>query len=82
MVSFSRPVKIIRLISSETVEEIILKRSEAKLSLTQTVIEGGQLSGGVATESNIQLADIIKFGLDKIMNLSETERYIVLSLFV
>ena len=82
MVSFSRPVKIIRLISSETVEEIILKRSEAKLSLTQTVIEGGQLSGGVATESNIQLADIIKFGLDKIMNLSEIERYIVLSLFV
>ena len=52
-----------------------MKRSEAKLSLTQTVIEGGQLSGGVATESNMQLADILKFGLDKLMNIDETEKY-------
>ena len=69
-------MKVIRLIAKETVEEIILKRSEAKLSLTQAVIEGGQFSGGVAaTDNNMELADILKFGLDKIMNDAEDDRY-------
>ena len=39
-----RPVKIIRLIGRDTVEEIILNRAEAKLKLTNKVIEGGQFS--------------------------------------
>lgn len=39
-----RPVKVVRLISQDTVEEIILKRAEAKLKLTNTVIEGGQVT--------------------------------------
>lgn len=73
---YFRPVKIVRLIARETVEEIILKRSEAKLSLTQTVIEGGQLSGGVAEDTTIQLADILKYGLDKILNSDTNERYL------
>lgn len=38
-----RPVKVVRLISRDTVEEIVLKRAEAKLKLTNTVIEGGQV---------------------------------------
>ena len=41
-----RPVKVIRLISRHTVEEIVLKRAHTKLELTNTVIEGGQV--GVA----------------------------------
>ena len=38
-----RPVKVVRLISRDTVEEIVLKRAEGKLKLTNTVIEGGQV---------------------------------------
>ena len=75
MLSAQRPVKVIRLIAKETVEEIILKRSEAKLSLTQAVIEGGQFSGGVAADSTSQLADILKFGLDKMMSMEDEERW-------
>ena len=38
-----RPVKIIRLVTRSTVEEIILKRADEKLKLTNTVIEGGKV---------------------------------------
>ena len=38
-----RPVKVIRLIAQHSVEEIVLKRAHAKLELTNTVIEGGQV---------------------------------------
>ena len=38
-----RPVKIIRLVGRSTVEEIVLKRADAKLKLTNTVIEGGKV---------------------------------------
>lgn len=48
-----RPVRIIRLIGHNTVEEIVLRRAEAKLKLTNTVIEGGQFSLGEAKESVI-----------------------------
>ena len=41
--SLLRPVKVIRLISQHTVEEIVLKRAHAKLELTNTIIEGGQV---------------------------------------
>ena len=46
MVSFNRPVKIIRLVGRDTVEELILRRADAKLKLTNSVIEGGQFSLG------------------------------------
>ena len=36
-------MKIIRLVSRSTVEEIVLKRADAKLKLTNTVIEGGKV---------------------------------------
>ncbi|XP_026569004.1 chromodomain-helicase-DNA-binding protein 1-like isoform X3 [Pseudonaja textilis] len=41
-----KPVKIIRLIGRDTVEEIIYRRAIAKLQLTNTVIEGGQFALG------------------------------------
>lgn len=67
---------MIRLVTRDTAEEIILRRAEAKLVLTQTVIEGGQFSHGTVdavADSTPQLADILKFGLDKI--LESNERY-------
>ena len=39
-----RPVKVIRLVGRHSVEEIVLKRANRKLELTNTVIEGGQVS--------------------------------------
>ena len=39
-----RPVKIIRLVSQHTVEEIILNRAAAKMKLTSAVIALGQVS--------------------------------------
>ncbi|XP_019639122.1 PREDICTED: chromodomain-helicase-DNA-binding protein 1-like [Branchiostoma belcheri] len=69
----TRPVKIIRLIGGSTVEEIILKRAEAKLKLTNSVIEGGQLSGlNSIADSGAQLSDILKFGLDKLFETDES----------
>ncbi|XP_078700136.1 chromodomain-helicase-DNA-binding protein 1-like [Branchiostoma floridae x Branchiostoma belcheri] len=69
----TRPVKIIRLIGGSTVEEIILKRAEAKLKLTNSVIEGGQLSGlNSIADSGAQLSDILKFGLDKLFESDES----------
>lgn len=52
-----RQVKIIRLIGRSTVEEIILKRAEAKLKLTETVIEGDQFSQG-ASSSKVDASSI------------------------
>ena len=51
-----RPVKVIRLIGRDTVEEIVLRRAEAKLKLTHSVIEGGQFSLA-SKEDNSLIAD-------------------------
>ena len=48
---YYRPVKVIRLISKNTVEEIILKRAEDKLKLTSTVIKEGEFSLGATKQS-------------------------------
>ena len=45
----TRPVKVLRLIGRSSVEEITLRRAEAKLKLTETVIEGDQFAHGVET---------------------------------
>nr|XP_006819816.1 PREDICTED: chromodomain-helicase-DNA-binding protein 1-like [Saccoglossus kowalevskii] len=69
----TKPVKIIRLVGRDTVEEIILKRADEKLSLTNTVIEGGQFSLGAAgpAETPQKLTDMLKFGLDKLFDSEE-----------
>lgn len=43
-VTLSRPVKVIRLIGRDTVEEIMYCRAVSKLNLTKTVIEDGRFS--------------------------------------
>ncbi|XP_064649880.1 chromodomain-helicase-DNA-binding protein 1-like [Lineus longissimus] len=70
----TRPVKVIRLIGRSTVEEIVFRRAEAKLKLTNTVIEGGQFSlmpskearDKFIAENNLQLQDILKYGVDRL----------------
>ncbi|XP_013913283.1 PREDICTED: chromodomain-helicase-DNA-binding protein 1-like [Thamnophis sirtalis] len=67
----NKPVKIIRLIGRDTVEEIIYRRAISKLQLTNTVIEGGQFALGAHKTrdiSDVQLNEILKFGLDKLLS--------------
>ncbi|XP_065055431.1 chromodomain-helicase-DNA-binding protein 1-like [Rhopilema esculentum] len=69
----TRPVKVIRLVSKNTVEEIILKRATEKLKLTDVVIEGGQFSNlQNLSDTQTKLADILKFGLENLMNDNES----------
>nr|XP_060619405.1 chromodomain-helicase-DNA-binding protein 1-like isoform X2 [Anolis sagrei ordinatus] len=68
----NKPVKIIHLIGRDTIEEIIYRRAASKLQLTNTIIEGGQFALGTQTSQetvNIQLSEILKFGLDKLLSL-------------
>lgn len=44
-------MRVIRLIGRNTVEEIILKRAEDKLKLTEKVIEEGEFSLGLNKQS-------------------------------
>ncbi|XP_078088986.1 chromodomain-helicase-DNA-binding protein 1-like [Mustelus asterias] len=71
-----RPVKTIRLIGRDTVEELIYRRAMLKLRLTNTLIEGGQFSMKEGEESSatfdMQLSDILKFGLDKLLSSEES----------
>ncbi|XP_053899403.1 chromodomain-helicase-DNA-binding protein 1-like isoform X1 [Malaclemys terrapin pileata] len=67
----NKPVKIIRLIGRDTVEEIIYRRAASKLQFTNTVIEGGQFALGVPKcqeAADMQLSEILKFGLDKLLS--------------
>ena len=48
-----RPVKVIRLVSQHTVEEIVLNRAEAKMKLTSAVIAEGQVSKNSASREAI-----------------------------
>uniref|UniRef100_A0A8C3U0Q3 Chromodomain-helicase-DNA-binding protein 1-like n=1 Tax=Catharus ustulatus TaxID=91951 RepID=A0A8C3U0Q3_CATUS len=43
-----KPVKIIRLIGRDTVEEIIYRRAASKLRLTNAIVEGGQFALGAS----------------------------------
>jgi len=72
----TRPVKVIRLVARSTVEEIVLKRADDKLKLTNTVIEGGKFSGSLSAANQVdetpaQLTDLLKFGLDKLFDSDE-----------
>ncbi|XP_074856647.1 chromodomain-helicase-DNA-binding protein 1-like isoform X2 [Carettochelys insculpta] len=67
----NKPVKIIRLIGRDTVEEIIYRRAASKLQLTNTIIGGGQfaLRAPKSQEAaDVQLSEILKFGLDKLLS--------------
>ncbi|KFP38265.1 Chromodomain-helicase-DNA-binding protein 1-like, partial [Chlamydotis macqueenii] len=66
-----KPVKIIRLIGRDTIEEIIYRRAASKLRLTNAVVEGGQFALGMPKPqgaAELQLSEILKFGLDKLLS--------------
>ncbi|XP_026854693.2 chromodomain-helicase-DNA-binding protein 1-like isoform X2 [Electrophorus electricus] len=72
----TRAVKVIRLLGRDTVEEIIYSRAMSKLRLTSTVVEEGRFSlleqpQGPAVTA-MQLSDILKFGVDKLLSTEES----------
>ncbi|KTF84994.1 hypothetical protein cypCar_00021035 [Cyprinus carpio] len=69
------PVKVIRLLGRDTVEEIIYSRAVSKLRLTDTVIEEGRFSlldQAQSAASGLQLSEILKFGVDKLLSSEES----------
>lgn len=71
----NRPVKIIRLIARDTVEEIMYSRAVSKLHLTNTVIEEGRFSlmeQAQSAAAGLQLSEILKFGVDKLLSSDES----------
>ncbi|MEQ2225101.1 Chromodomain-helicase-DNA-binding protein 1-like [Ilyodon furcidens] len=71
----NRPVKVIRLLARDTVEEIMYSRAVSKLQLTNTVIEEGRFSlldQAQSATAGLQLSDILKFGIDKLLSSDES----------
>ncbi|ROL44491.1 Chromodomain-helicase-DNA-binding protein 1-like [Anabarilius grahami] len=71
----TKPVKVIRLLGRDTVEEIIYSRAVSKLRLTDTVIEEGRFSlldQAQSAASGLQLSEILKFGVDKLLSSEES----------
>uniref|UniRef100_A0A6Q2XET5 Chromodomain helicase DNA binding protein 1-like n=1 Tax=Esox lucius TaxID=8010 RepID=A0A6Q2XET5_ESOLU len=71
----TRPVKVIRLLGRDTVEEIVYAQAVSKLRLTNIVIEEGRFSMLDHTHSDsagLQLSDILKFGVDKLLSSDES----------
>lgn len=71
----TRAVKVIRLLGRDTVEEIIYSRAISKLRLTNTVIEEGRFSlldQAQSATSGLQLSEILKFGVDKLLSSEES----------
>uniref|UniRef100_A0AAQ4PCZ8 Chromodomain helicase DNA binding protein 1-like n=1 Tax=Gasterosteus aculeatus aculeatus TaxID=481459 RepID=A0AAQ4PCZ8_GASAC len=71
----NRPVKVIRLLARDTVEEIMYSRAASKLRLTDTVMEDGRFSlldRAQAAAAGLQLGEILKFGVDKLLSSEES----------
>ncbi|XP_037626982.1 chromodomain-helicase-DNA-binding protein 1-like isoform X2 [Sebastes umbrosus] len=71
----NRPVKVIRLLARDTVEEIMYSRAVSKLQLTNTVIEEGRFSlldQAQSAAADLQLSEILKFGVDKLLSSEES----------
>ncbi|XP_048855150.1 chromodomain-helicase-DNA-binding protein 1-like isoform X2 [Brienomyrus brachyistius] len=71
----TRAVKVIRLLARNTVEEMVYTRAVSKLRLTDTVIEEGRfsrLSQAQSADTGLQLSEILKFGVDKLLASEES----------
>lgn len=70
----TKTVKVLRLVTQYTVEEIILKRAMQKLQLTYNIIEEGKFSQSQEEETVApsELQDIIKYGLHHILGSEES----------
>ncbi|XP_061680437.1 chromodomain-helicase-DNA-binding protein 1-like [Syngnathoides biaculeatus] len=70
-----RPVKVVRLLARDTVEEIMYSRAVSKLELTNAVIEEGRFSlleRAQSAAAGLQLSEILKFGVDKLLSSDES----------
>ncbi|XP_054645360.1 chromodomain-helicase-DNA-binding protein 1-like isoform X2 [Dunckerocampus dactyliophorus] len=70
-----RPVKVIRLLARDTVEEIMYSRAVSKLHLTNTVMEEGRFSlldRAQTAAAGLHLSEILKFGVDKLLSSDES----------
>lgn len=67
-----KPVTVIRLVTSNSAEEIILARAFAKMKLKFSVLDKGNFSylkdERDITDEKFSMSDIIKYGLDNITN--------------
>ena len=68
----TKPVKIIKLVCKNSVEEIIIARAQKKFQLSSDVLNTGDLQG---TDSNMEsaqtpseISEVVKFGLDVILS--------------
>ena len=69
----TKPVKIIRLISKNTVDEYMLKKMETKLNLTKRVITEGSFSSlAIAANDTKTLSDMLMFGLSDLFEGDES----------
>ncbi|XP_054996141.1 chromodomain-helicase-DNA-binding protein 1-like [Sorex araneus] len=65
----NKTVRVIRLIGRDTVEEMVYRKAASKLQLTNTIIEGGHFALGTQNPAaSLQLSEILKFGLDKLLS--------------
>ncbi|CAL8309519.1 unnamed protein product [Lota lota] len=71
----TRPVKVIRLLGRDSVEEMVYSRATSKLDLTKAVIEEGRFSlldQAQTAAAGLQLSEILKFGVDKLLASEES----------
>ncbi|KAJ3599973.1 hypothetical protein NHX12_033925 [Muraenolepis orangiensis] len=73
----TRPVKVIRLLGRDSVEEMVYSRAASKLDLTNTVIQEGRFSlldqaQTAASSTGLQLSEILQFGVDKLLASEES----------
>eukprot|EP01111_Echinosteliopsis_oligospora_P002682 TRINITY_DN14073_c0_g1_i1.p1 TRINITY_DN14073_c0_g1~~TRINITY_DN14073_c0_g1_i1.p1 ORF type:complete len:101 (-),score=18.69 TRINITY_DN14073_c0_g1_i1:102-404(-) len=58
-------VKVIRLVTKHTIEEIFIKRALVKLHLTHSVIDQGKFSLDKELSAVENLSEVIKYGLEE-----------------
>ncbi|XP_004853945.1 chromodomain-helicase-DNA-binding protein 1-like isoform X2 [Heterocephalus glaber] len=67
----NKPVRVIRLIGRDTVEETVCRRAASKLQLASVAVGGGHCALGARQplgDADLQLSEILKFGLDKLLS--------------
>jgi hypothetical protein len=71
----TKEVNIYRLITQDTVEEIVLRRSLRKLQLSLNLIEKGDFGRGIEADdiSMDDMFDMIKYGLHKVIKNATTD---------
>ncbi|XP_077573754.1 chromodomain-helicase-DNA-binding protein 1-like [Stigmatopora nigra] len=70
-----RPVKVVRLLARDTVEDIMYSRAVSKLELTNAVMEEGRFSlleRAQSAAAGMHLSEILKFGVDKLLSSDES----------